>query len=65
MSKPEKSIREQLLEARDRLRRQLEILPPRPSMGRGSPDDREVIQHLKNTLGEIEQALADLGPDNA
>ncbi len=57
MSTSEEPLRPQLIEARDRLRRELEILLAPSSIG-GSPDNRSVIADLETELREIEQALA-------
>jgi hypothetical protein len=61
---PEKPIREQLIEARESLRRQIEILQAGPaSIGKGGEfiDNTDMIAELSGTLREIEQALADGG----
>ena len=57
MSTSEEPLRPQLMEARDRLRRELEILQAPSSIG-GSPDNRGVIADLEAELRDIEQALA-------
>ncbi len=61
MSDPEKPLREQLTEARDRVRRELEILRSPSSIGGGSADGG-VVADLETELGELEQALANRGP---
>ena len=53
----DKPIRPQLIEARDRIRRELEILAAPSSIG-GSPSNGDVIAELQKELGEIEAALA-------
>ncbi len=53
----ETPIRDQLIEARDRIRRELEILISPSSIG-GGADNRSVIADLEKELGEIEEALA-------
>jgi hypothetical protein len=57
MSDSDKSIREQLIEARDKIRRELEILRSPSSIG-GGADNRSVIAALESELGQIEQELA-------
>lgn len=53
-------LREQLIEARDRIRRELEILRSPSSIG-GGADSRSVIAALQSELAEIEAALANRG----
>jgi len=53
-------LREQLMEARDRIRRELEILRSPSSIG-GGADSRSVIAALESELAEIEAALANRG----
>jgi len=60
MSEADKPIREQLLEARDRIRRELEILMAPSSIG-GGADSRSVIAALEKELAQIEDALANRG----
>lgn len=60
MSNPERPLREQLIEARDKVRRELEIFQAPSSIG-GSPDNRSVIADLQTELGQIQEALANLG----
>jgi hypothetical protein len=62
--KPEKSLRDQLLEARDNIRRQIEICE-RPSGMRSPPDYRNEIAELEAELTQIEEALANLGSTDA
>lgn len=57
MSQSEKPLREQLIEARDKIRRELEILRSPSSIG-GGADNRSVIAALESELGQIEQELA-------
>jgi hypothetical protein len=57
MSQSEKPIREQLMEARDKVRRELEILEAPSSIG-GGADNRSVIAELRAELHELEEALA-------
>jgi hypothetical protein len=50
-------LHSQLVEARDKLRRELEILMSPSSIG-GGADNREVISLLEQELAQIEAALA-------
>jgi hypothetical protein len=67
MPKPEKSLRQQLLDARADVKRRIEILQTGPLVNarRGGPDFEPVIASLTATLKEIEDSLADLGEDDA
>lgn len=63
MSKPEKSLRDELLKARSNILRQIEILRAGPvvkARGQG-PDFDPVLADLTATLKEIEDSLANLG----
>jgi hypothetical protein len=53
----EKPIHEQLVEARDKIRRELEILISPSSIG-GGADNRSVIAELQDELRQIEEQLA-------
>lgn len=68
MSQSEKSLRKELLEARANVQRQIEILQGVSEYERsGAPwmqAPRQVTE-LRATLKEIEDALADLGEDDA
>ena len=64
MSESEKSLRQELLEARANVQRQIEILRGVPEYERsGAPWMQAPTQvaELRATLKEIEDALADLG----
>jgi hypothetical protein len=50
------ALNDQLIDARDRLRRELEILISPTTIG-GGADNRDVIAKLEAELGEIEAAL--------
>ncbi len=50
-------LRAQLIEARDRIRRELEILQAPSSIG-GGADNRSVIAELQAELAQIQDALA-------
>jgi hypothetical protein len=66
MSKSEKSLREQLLDARSNLQRQIEILEAGPLIGQGrGPDFEDAKAKLEATLEEIEGSLAQLKTDEA
>jgi hypothetical protein len=53
----DRPLDEQLIEARDRVRRELEILRSPSSIG-GGADNRGVIADLEKELAELEAALA-------
>ena len=55
-----RSLHAQLMEARDRIRRELEVLRSPSSIG-GGADSRSVIADLERELAEIEAALANRG----
>lgn len=61
MSDSDESLRQQLTEARDKIRRELEILLTPSSIG-GGADDRGVIAELEAELTQIEEALANRAP---
>jgi hypothetical protein len=65
--KPEKPLREQLVDARATLQREIEILAAGPIPGSyGSlAYDRQRADVLRGTLAEIEQQLADIEAGNA
>ena len=62
---PSAALREQLIEARRNLSRQLEILQsPATVTGKGgldSPDNRGLIADIERQLREINEAIANLG----
>jgi hypothetical protein len=60
MSDDDESLRAQLVEARDKIRRELEVLRSPSSIG-GGADSRSVIADLEHELAEIEAALANRG----
>jgi hypothetical protein len=66
MSKPEKSLRQELLEARGSVLRQIEILQSGPLVKAwgGGPDFDPAIAGLTTTLKEIEDRLAELGEED-
>jgi hypothetical protein len=63
------ALREQLIDARRDLSRQLEILQsPATVTGKGGaapPDNRGLIADLQRQLGEINEAIANLGSSDA
>ncbi len=63
MVKSEKSLRQQLLEARADIQRQIEILEVGPIINArgGGPRFEPVISELTTALKEIEDRLADIG----
>jgi len=67
---PDPPLHEQLCEARDTLRRQIEILDPSNSVRSGewfgpALYDRQRADELRATLAEIEQQLAEIEADDA
>lgn len=60
----ERPLRAQLIEARARLRREIEILQSPSGIGQ-APDSRDDMVALETELREIEAALANLAPDEA
>jgi len=60
MSDSEKPLRDQLDEAIDRVRRELEILESPSSIG-GGVDSRSVVAALRTELLELQQARANVG----
>ena len=61
MTESEKPLRDQLDEAIDRVRRELEILESPSSIG-GGADSRSVVAALQLELRELQQAREGLGP---
>jgi hypothetical protein len=63
MPNPRKSLREQLLEKRSEIRRQIEILQAGPLINArgGGPDFGSVIAELTTALENIEKELDELG----
>ena len=57
MSGTDKALRGELVEARDRLRRELEILQSPSTIG-GPADNKGVIAALRSELDQIEALLA-------
>lgn len=57
MTDSDKSLHDQLIEARDKIRRELEILISPSSIG-GGADNRSVIAALQDELRQIEEQLA-------
>jgi hypothetical protein len=64
MSDSDKPLREQLDEAIDRVRRELEILSSPSSIG-GGADNRSVIADLEAEYRQLRDARAGLGPHDA
>ena len=61
MSNSEKPLRDQLDEALDRVRRELEILQSPSSIG-GGADNRQVIADLEAEYQALKEARAGVGP---
>jgi hypothetical protein len=64
MSDPQISLREQLTQAMDKIRRELEILQSPSSIG-GGADNREVIAQLEAEYRDLKAARSGLGPHDA
>jgi hypothetical protein len=58
---PERPLRDQLLEARDKVRRQIEICRSPAGNGASPPHYHREIADLEAELGQLEEALANLG----
>ena len=67
MPRPERNLRQQLLDARADVKRQIEILQSGPLANArgGGPDFEPAIASLTETLNEIEDSLAGLEEDDA
>jgi hypothetical protein len=70
MSKPEKPLRQELLEARAKILRQMDICANNPpsnfwTAGGGEAPAPTPVADLEATLKEIDDALANLGEDDA
>jgi hypothetical protein len=63
MSESEKPLREQMTNAMENIRRQLELLRSGPTMG-GPSDDRSVIADLEAEFQALKAAKAGLGPED-
>ncbi len=63
MSNSDKPLREQMTEAMDNIRHQLELLRSGPNMG-GPSDDRSVIADLEAEFQALKEARANLGPED-
>ena len=57
-------LREQLDEASDRVRREIEILRSPSSIG-GGADNRSVLADLETELAQLTEARANVGPHDA
>lgn len=64
MADDDRPLREQLDEAIDKVRRELEILQSPSTIG-GGADDRSVIAELEAELEALMSARADLGPHDS
>ena len=70
MSKPEESLRQELMEARRRVLRQIDICANYPpsnfwTAGGGEAPAPTPVADLEATLKEIDDAIANLGDDDA
>lgn len=62
----EKPLKEQLIEARSKIQREIDVLRTPSLIGLGSrPDKAVTIEMLKARLRDIEEALASLAEDDA
>jgi hypothetical protein len=61
----EPTTREALLEARDKLKRQIQILSNPSGVKYGHPDNTSLIKDLSAELEAIEESLAELEPHDA
>lgn len=61
MSKSEAPLRQQMAEAMDAIRQQLDVLRAGPSIG-GPLDNRSVIADLEAEFLALKEARANLGP---
>jgi esterase/lipase len=64
MPDDDRPLREQLDEAIDKIRRELEIIQSPSTIGGGS-DDRTVVAELEAELQALISARADLGPNDS
>jgi hypothetical protein len=69
MSKPEKSLRQELLEGRAKILRQIEICANNPpsnfyTAGAGEAPAPTPVADLEAKLKEIDEAIANLGDDD-
>ncbi len=62
MSDSDKPLREQITEAMEAIRRQLDLLRSGPNIG-GPSDDRSVIADLEAEFQALKEARANLGPE--
>jgi len=61
MSESDKPLREQMTDAMEKIREQLELLRSGPTIG-GPLDDRSVIADLEAEYAALKEARANLGP---
>ena len=61
MSESDKPLRDQIDDAMERIREQLELLRSGPTIG-GPSDDRSVIADLEAEYAALKEARAGLGP---
>ena len=63
MSDPDKPLRDQMTQAMDNIRHQLELLRSGPNIG-GPSDDRSVIADLEAEFQALKEARANLGAED-
>jgi hypothetical protein len=61
MSEQDKPLRDQMTEAMDKIRRQIDLLRAGPTIG-GPSDDRSLIADLEAEYEGLKAARAELGP---
>ena len=62
MSESEKPLREQMTDAMEKIRHQVEFLRSGPTMG-GASDDRSLIADLEAEFQALKEARANLGSE--
>jgi hypothetical protein len=62
MSESDKPLREQMTDAMETIRAQLDLLRSGPTIG-GPSDDRSVIADLEAEYQALKEARSNLGPD--
>ncbi len=63
MSDSDKPLRDQMTEAMENIRHQLDLLRSGPNIG-GPSDDRSVIADLEAEFQALKEARANLGPED-
>ena len=63
MSEPGKALRQQMTEAMEKIREQVDLLRSGPSLG-GPLDNRSVVADLEAEYLALKKARADVGPED-